>query len=88
MSLIYGCECNHAGCSIHPGECSADTAPISFRVLRNDKELLVCSRCDLTTDKKIAVIPDESDSLKPFIDYDPMAIVLAGYIDGTLPLVR
>ena len=66
MKITYGCDCictNHTYCK---------AIPAAFLIERSGKQMKVCTRCDLTSDKKIARLFDSSTLMKEFFDYDPL----------------
>lgn len=73
MDIIYGCECP---CNNHIN--GADKTPVAFIIERNGKEMKVCTRCDLTSDKKIARLFDRDTLMQPFMEFDALGAVCLG----------
>ena len=62
-----GCQCSYTGAHA----CKGAAAPVAFLVDRNGKRLELCTYCDLSKDKTIAVFPTK-DELSVFHEYDAL----------------
>lgn len=62
--IQYGCDCD---CDNHPN--SAAKTPVWILVERNGKQLRLCTRCDLSTDKKLARLASKAMPIEPFIEF-------------------
>lgn len=69
MEIIYGCDCI---CSNHIN--GADKTPVAFLIERDGKEMKVCTRCDLSSDKHIANLFDETTEMQPFAEHDALGL--------------
>ena len=77
METIFGCECNN--CRVHK---SHNRIPCAFLVEREGKQIKVCTKCDLSTDKYIARLFDGDSNMKDFFDYDNLGtIVILNLLD-------
>jgi hypothetical protein len=76
-NVVRGCQCD---CGNH--SCGADLAPVFLLVERDGKEMRVCSRCDLTSDKKLARLVTKVMPIQPFVDFDILgAMCIPKYFD-------
>jgi hypothetical protein len=75
--LKYGCECKDQ-CLIHREDeyGPANKAPVAYRISRGDKVLEVCTRCNLSSDTILEIIPTKIDPSKSFFDYDFLGALL------------
>ena len=79
MKVQFGCECKDCGIMC---ECTHSCAPVWKIVERKGKQIKVCTRCDLSTDKTIKLLVDEKTPIKPFMDYDALgAFCIIGEIE-------
>lgn len=76
MSFPFGeCECRR-GC-----RCEAFAGPAALVIERDGKRMNVCTRCDLSSDKKIEQLVTKDTPFDVFQAYDILgAFVLAGNI--------
>ncbi len=70
--MIELCECRQGcQCQEHPG-------PAAFLVERDLKQMKVCTRCDLSSDRFLCLLVTDETEAAPFVEYDAMgAMVLA-----------
>lgn len=66
MDIIRGCECTKS-CGIHGPD---NDAPCFAIVERNGVTIRICTRCQLSSDKKVALLVDAETAAQPFQDYD------------------
>lgn len=79
MDIIYGCECK---CGVHE-RIDAETAPVAYLVEREGRTLKVCTRCDLSSDTRVARLFDRSTHSDSFMEYDPLgAMAMLGQLDS------
>lgn len=77
--IKFGCECTD-NCTVHYDH--PNLAPVIKRVLRNGKELDICSRCDLSGDIEIKFYPELSDNAAIFLNYDALgALCILGRLN-------
>lgn len=72
MEVIYGCECE-SQCQAH-GDNNPELIPCAYIIERDGKEMKVCTRCLLTTDKRVAFLVDDTTVMTPFVDYDALGV--------------
>ncbi len=77
MEITYGCDCD---CGNHQGRDRA-TVPVAFLVERDGKQMKVCTRCDISSDKRLSRLFDGETPFTEFFDFDPLSIVLTLYVD-------
>jgi len=74
QNIERGCECIGT-CHIHSTQgYDAKTAPVFKLVERNGKQIKVCSRCDLPSDKLIKYLVTKKHPFMPYFDYDSLII--------------
>ena len=78
LLVMIGCDCVD-NCLVHT-EYDRHSAPVIKTVLRNGKQMNVCSRCDLKTDKIIKWLVTKKHPFKAYFDYDPFVIGLGEQI--------
>lgn len=78
-TIERGCDCD---CANH----ETAMAPVYVLVLRDGKELRLCSRCDLSTDIKLARLVSKAMPAKPFFDFDDMGAFCIPLLFESLPV--
>lgn len=74
------------GCHCKCGNHEAAMAPVAYLIERDGVEMRVCTRCDLSSDKKLARLVSKAMPAQPFHDFDILgAFCLIGDFE-TLPI--
>src|ERR1700687_2107103 len=65
------CECNNQDCA-----CYANPGPVAYSVIRNKKNILVCTCCVTSEDTHIVCVVKRSDSPELYFNYDFLGAML------------
>jgi len=64
-----GCECTSCTAS---SRCAGEDAPVAYLVQRGQKQIHVCTRCELSSDTRVRLLVNEDTPVGPYMDYDPL----------------
>ena len=69
----------HGKCECHGTSCCGGRGPAAFEVIRDEKKMLVCTRCDLSSDKDKRLLITGREPASTYFDFDALGAVCLGF---------